>query len=257
MTPTEPIDPDADEALSDRRVWRRPDPKQGSYGISLTVMGVLYDAGEPLSLDALIARVGMVLDPYQWAYIEAWYLHVRQRASSYQRKAYRQKRNLTADNGLSAVRKHLAKPRALALRHWIKDVFLKRIRQGHTLAQDPDGRYRPGPRAPMKLTHDGKLIRYTPEARQELAHADHAAGREHLVLLEWKRIQSDLDLALPAARAQLVAYLARRLLGDQTTPLDERKIRPMFDHIDRIADTPAIRRAVFLRMFADLFPDDA
>jgi len=104
---------------------------------------------------------------------------------------------------------------------------------------------------------DGQLLAFTPDKRLELEQAEHDEGRAHLAMLEWERITAGLDLRTLEARAHLLILLTRRLLVGlgvgKPLPLDERRVQ--FNHLLRVADTPAVKRAVLQRAFDALWAE--
>jgi hypothetical protein len=145
-----------------------------------------------------------------------------------------------------------------AVRSWLSAVFAKRVTQGYTLSRDADGRFRPGSNAPRALTIDGRLVKFTPETRRELEQAEHDEGRAHLALVEWERVTATLDLSTVEARTHLLILLARRLLiGPVKTlaPFDERRVSPLLNDLERLADTLAVKRTVLQRALDALWPD--
>jgi len=76
-------------------------------------------------------------------------------------------------------------------------------------------------------------------------------------MLEWERITAGLDLRTLEARAHLLILLTRRLLVGlgvgKPLPLDERRVQ--FNHLLRVADTPAVKRAVLQRAFDALWAE--
>lgn len=244
---------DAETAsASDRRVWKRWNPAQGSSALSLKAMAVLYDAGQPLSRDELADRLLPQLDPYALDYLAAWY----QRRLVQQSRANATYRGIESETSLSGKRDVSDSPAPrVALRRWISEIFARRV-YGGTLIRDSDRRLRPGPRAPRAQTIEGALVPFTPEKRQELEQADHDRSHEHLALLAWSRGRTSLDLSTVEARAHLLIFLARRLLigADKKLPFDERRLIALFDDVIRLADTPAVKQALMQRALIEIWP---
>jgi hypothetical protein len=237
-----------------RRLWKRHDGGHGSTQLALKAMGVLYDAGAPLTRDELEARLLPLLDPYQRSYLEAWHLRRKALIRNALRKHKRrpeivERARSTISTGIQA-----------AVHGWVGEVFLRRV-YGQSLVRDPDGRYRPGPKAPRVLTIDGRLVAYTPEARQELTTKEHEDGRTHLALLEWTRLTKKFDLTTPATRAQVFIMLLRRwFIGPNLDKvkgrLDERLIAPHLEQMMRVTESPGIQRRVIHQMLETLWSDN-
>lgn len=238
---------------SGRRIWQRANPSQGSSRLALLAMSVLYDAGEPLTREAIAERLIVKLDPYQRGYLEAWYQH---RSHMHRRDVAKAEHR---DYALSVV----GTPPTLsqAVRNWITQVFLQRVRSGSTLERLPDGRYQPGKTAPRILMMDGRRLAFTPEARHEVERDEMEAGRRHLVNVELDRLVRDFGIHTRAARTQFLVLLMRKvfsLKSEGPQPLDERKLVPQLTHLLRlIADTPARQRELLQRAFDALWIDES
>jgi len=214
-------------------------------------MAVLYDAGMPLTGDELATSLLVRLEPSERNYLEAWDL----RRLELKQERMRKHRG-TAVTVVKSITTVTTRALPAIVRLWVMDVFVKRVRQGQTLIQDADGRYRPGPKAPRVLTMDGHLVDFTPETRRELEQAEHDEGRAHLALVEWARVTAALDLRTIEAQTQVLILLARRLLiGPQKMPFDERKVGPQFNDLERLADTPAVKRVVLQRALDALWSE--
>jgi hypothetical protein len=236
------------------RIWKKRQPmSEGSLGTSLKALDILYDDGEPLTREELEARLIPRLDPYERSYITDWYRHSRDL-----KRQYVARRASEDGSAQPSSLKDTVVSIDRAIHGWITAVFLKRVSQGHTVIRTADGRLGAGPGKPRMARADGRTVAYTAATRHQLAQEDHEKHRLYLVDVELSELLKQLELPDEAARAQLLAYLVRRFLGNaenqETKSLDMRKIRPMFDHLDRIADTPAIRQALIQRLFTVLFP---
>jgi hypothetical protein len=248
MTNDHAVPEEAESSVSsDRRIWKRRNGSQGSLRTSLTVYEVLYDAGEPLTLDEIAGRLLPRLDAYAVGYLEAWHLR-NQRQQQESDKRTHPRKNVSGE--LPQNSSPETSP-SLAVRAWLLRVFCRRI-QGSTLQKDAQGRYAPGPTAPRALTIAGDLVPYTPDARRELAQVEHDQGRTHLALLEWTHVLKRLQVETPEARAQLLMVLIRRFYLGKKRVLDERLASPALDAVLRLADTPAVQRAVLEEAFRGL-----
>lgn len=231
-------DDDADPpASSSRRVWKRHGGSQGSSQLALAAMGVLYDAGEPLTRDQLAERLLPRLDAWARDYLEAWHLRRLEQKEKWRRKA-----GAVRDSKPAVMESRTVQS---AVRDWLTEIFARRSYTTQTLIRLPDGRYTPGPKAPLMKTIDGDLVRYTPETRRELADADQQKARMHLVRLEFTRAAAALSNHSPAARAHALWFLLRRLyaIGSKAV-LHERELRREFEHLLRVADTRETQEAV-------------
>lgn len=239
---------------SGRRIWQRANPSQGSSRLALLAMSVLYDAGEPLTREAIAERLISKLDPYQRGYLEAWY----QRRQDIMRSANIKRRG-APDNSNNGPLELPTMDQIVP--QWLRQVFLKRISQGSTLERLPDGRYQPGKTAPRILTMDGRRLAFTPEARHEVERDEMEAGRRHLVNVELDRLVRDFGIHTRAARTQFLVLLMRKvfsLKSEGPQPLDERKLVPQLTHLLRlIADTPARQRELLQRAFDALWIDES
>lgn len=248
-----PVD---EEALDDptavpvrvARIWKRHRPaSEGSLATSLKAMDVLYDAGEPLTREELERRLIPRLDPYERAYLEAWYRRERQAQQDYHAKRANKPTPpiFEPDNTGSNIEP--------AVHRWITRVFLARL-TGRTLERTADGKLQPGVGTPVVLRMDGRRVPYTCETRQDLAQEDRALHQQYLADLELSELFQRLHLPTQAARAQLLYLLVRRLLiGFKTDgrkfPLDERLVSPQLNRLVALADTSALQRAVLQRAF--------
>lgn len=227
---------DAEESTSAsyRRIWKRRDGSQGSSQLALNAMAVLYDAGQPLSRNELASRLLPRLDAYARAYLEAWYGRRRDQIARAQKRPI----NIVIDKTMLTE---------VALRTWLTNSFFVRAKGG-TLIRDPDGRYRPGPRAPIAVTMDGDRKAFTPTVRHELEQADHDRSRAHAAVMELTRVLGKLDLAPERNRVQIITYLLRRFYVG-TNSFDERRLNAEFKHLLQIADTADVMKAVLRHVF--------
>lgn len=228
-----------------RRVWQRANPSQGSSRLALLAMAVLYDAGEPLSRDAITERLIPRLDPYQRSYLEAWYQHKITQDRKHQTK--------TNFSVLDSQRTLKPIPFDQIVRRWVVGVFFQR-RDGGTLERLPDGRYQPGRTAPRIMTLDGRRLAYTAEARHELERTEAEQGRQHLIRVELARIVKEHAISSPAACSQFLHLLFRHLYlripkGEGSNPIDERKLQGRLQHLLKLADTPSAKRHVLQHAF--------
>ena len=241
-----PLDEEEAPAFSsDRRVWKQWQPsRQGSSGLSLKTIGILYEAGEPLTRDELAARLAAQLEPTERGYLEAWYLRLceQQLRSVYRNRDSNRVRRSRGTKVIPPIQR--------ITQRWISAVF----RKAHSVIRDSDGRYRPGPVVPLAQTMDGQLVPFTPEARQQLTQADHDNGRTHLASIEWRDLQKRLVLTTPEALAQVASFLLRRywLPERGKRPFDERQLQGECQRLLQLADTDAIRRAVVQMVIKDL-----
>lgn len=226
------LDPSA--VPSFRRIWKRRDGSQGSSELALAAMAVLYDAGTPLTRGEIADRLWPRLDDYARAYLRAWDARRREQ----QRRWVRRRRQPQSDVVDSELTRTESTASDATLRHWLKQIFCRRIYGGQTLIRHPDGRYEPGPRAPILKTLEGERVRYTPEVRREVEQSDQQSGRLHLVQLEFKRAAATLSDQAPAARAQVLRFLVRQLHGGPSKgPLAGSELRRAFDHLLKVTDT--------------------
>jgi hypothetical protein len=241
-----------ESARSDRRVWKR-HVGMGSTRLTLKAMGVLYDAGAPLSRAEIIERLVPLLDPYERGYLEARYLRWCEKHRKHNRRRRKQNDDAEADSSASSsVGLHES------VQSWLTEIFLKRVSQGHTLIRDPDGRFRPGAKAPNMQTMDGRVVAFTPEARIQLAQEERDQGRSHLALVQWDRTTRTLDLSTPGARVQLLTWLIRRFFDQPkaaTGPFDERSLRSLMDDLVRLADNDSLKKLILQRAFDALWTE--
>lgn len=227
------------------RIWKKRAPNEGSLGTSLKAMDVLYDAGEPLTREELEIRLMARLDPYERSYLEAWYVH-RQEQMHRARKSHSSELKTVSSEH--------------ALHGWMTSVFLKRL-QSKTVLRTADGRLQPGPGAPRIARADGRVLPYTRESREVFAQEDRDKQRQYLAGLEWAELLSQLPVRDPAARAQLLALLLRRLIigirkgRHDKWPLDERLVSPKLNRLVSLANTPAIQQAILQRALDVLWQD--
>jgi hypothetical protein len=217
--PDEDVDPGP---WAGRRIWQRANPGLGSSQLTLLAMAVLYDAGEPLTREAIAERLLPRLDVYQLGYLEAWAMRRR----DVQRRTTARRRGSVIVLEQPSTITPVAVDEAVPL--WLTYSFLVRARTGHTLERLPDGRFQPGRTAPRVLTLDGRRIAFTPEAH-DLAHAEADAGRLHLVGVAFDRLVKAAGLQTRAARVQLLGLLLRRVgavTTDDARAFDERTIAP-------------------------------
>ena len=240
-----PLDEEEAPAFSsDRRVWKLWQPtRQGASGLVLKTIGILYDAGKPLTRDELADQLVARLEPTERGYLEAWYLRFTEQV-----KRSWAKTHPNSKSALPNSSRPIPSITSIA-RRWIS----QRIVKTHII-RDPDGRYRPGPTPPLAQTMDGRLLRFTPEERQRLAQADHDSGRTHLASIEWRDLQRRLAITTPEALAQVASFLLRRywLPERGKRPFDERQLQGECQRLLQLADTDAIRRAVVQMVIKDL-----
>jgi len=235
----------AEAVPSMRRIWQRPKKGQGANSITLKAFGVLYDAGQPLTVEDLRDQLLPRLSGPEASYLVAWC--IRRQASEHLSNQRRRAGGAIVDKPSSTMAPLDSPDRAFALARWLKTVFTPRTApsKGASLIRDPDGRLRPGARAPLALEADGITeVRYTPEARQRLDAEAHDLSRAHALAMEWDHVSAGLELKTFEARLRVLAFLCRRFAGPETPesePVDERRLAPRFDHLLRHADTAGVK----------------
>jgi hypothetical protein len=228
-----------------RRIWKHRDGSQGSSLLSLKAYGVLYDAGRPLTRQELADQMHQRLVATEIWYLQAW----DARRTRQQKEVISRRRK----GDVFSLRPESENTPRQALSNWLLQIFDRR-RYGQTLIRDAEGRYAPGPSAPRIQTMDGQLIAYTAPVRHALNQADRDAGRAHLALLEWGKCITAPEFATLEARAQLLIFLARRLLigTNKKKSLNEHNLIKRFWDVLQLADSPAVKRMILERVFQDL-----
>jgi hypothetical protein len=249
-----PEDEDSFPASS-RRVWKR-HVGGGASMLTLKTMGVLYDAGVPLTRDEMMQQLIPLLDPYERGYLEEWYARLK---VANRRQDHRRGKSHSSVANAPATLEDL--PRIVVT--WLTRVFLIRASpmKGNSLRRDADGRYRPGPTPPNLLTLDGQHIRYTLDVHRGYAARERDKGRAHLAQLEWKHLQDALELTTPGRRVQLLCYLIRRfLIGtnvEDVKQLNEVQLAKLSRELIRIADTATVQRRILQSAFDELWNQEA
>jgi hypothetical protein len=185
---------------------------------SQNIFDVLYEAGEPLEVDAIIARTWERATSGARGYAMRNLLAQREANERYYARQGRQKRETSDDNG------GLALSPAEAWSWQIRRNLGKR-RRNKTLLVDEQGRYFPNPdKPPLAERVDGSTYRYSREAWLETTQAARTTGEIHTMTMEVERFlggrdRDELLLVLEVFVGDLAGF------GRGRRPLDPRTVR--------------------------------